>query len=200
MSEGKRRAAARPVAASRAADGRFVAKAPAGVRSDAGGEVVATQAVTGRAKARAIKRSTKRKRAPSRPPVRWSVEREQLFLETLGQTCNICEAVRASGLSSGSVYRRRRTSNAFCAAWVAALGEGYVRLEADLLDQALNGVREDKGDGRRALSPAVALNLLRHHRAIATGQAGPIQLSESEAAKALMAKLSEMNRRMGGAG
>ncbi|MDO6413789.1 hypothetical protein Q4F19_05295 [Sphingomonas sp. BIUV-7] len=80
------------------------------------------------------------RRAPSRTPVRWSAEREALFLETLGQTANIREASKASGLSSGSVYRKRTTSDAFRAGWAAALSEGYVRLEAELLDRALNGV------------------------------------------------------------
>ncbi|MDO6413788.1 hypothetical protein Q4F19_05290 [Sphingomonas sp. BIUV-7] len=52
----------------------------------------------------------------------------------------------------------------------------------------------------RAFSAPAALSLLRQHRATVTGHSAPIALSDAEAAKVLLARLSRMNRRMGGTG
>ena len=64
------------------------------------------------------------RRAPAEPVVRWSEQREAIFLRTLAETVNVRNAVRASGPSSASVYRRRDTVDTFRAACAAALRQG----------------------------------------------------------------------------
>ncbi|PZU11764.1 hypothetical protein [Sphingomonas sp.] len=138
--------------------------------------------------------------------VKWSARREAMFLEALSRTANVRAAARASGLSPANVYKKRAASDSFRAAWGAALREGYVRLETDLLDRALNGVRKDKWERgqkvgtTREYSDALALALLKQHRSAVTGEAAPAPIGLAEAEAALIAKLGEMNRRLGGAG
>ncbi len=106
-----------------------------GAASDAGRALVPCASPARRAGAR--------KRTGTRRIVRWSALREEKFLMTLAETSCIAAAIRASGLSSSNVYRRRRSSAEFRARWTAALREGYIKLESEMLDRALNGVERE---------------------------------------------------------
>lgn len=139
--------------------------------------------------------------------VAWSMEREDKFLETLAQTANVTEGVRISGLSDTSVYRRRGKSSAFRARWATALREGFVKLETEMLRRALAGVDKPvfhlgKQVGTiKDYDNRTCLALLTAHRGAVTG-AAPVAatMTEDEVRKALSARLSEMNRNMGGDG
>lgn len=114
--------------------------------------------------------------AGARPKLRkprkreWTRAKEQLFLETLGETCNVTGAAKAAGMSLTSAYNRRKRVAAFRAAWAEAIAAAYQRLELALLDRALNGTekvvtRRDGSEERmRDYSNSVALTLLRMHR------------------------------------
>lgn len=95
--------------------------------------------------------------------------RMKLFLDHLAQRCNVNEALAVSGLPSSSLYLKRRSCAKFRAAWDAALEQGYSRLEAELLDRALNGEHQQvlnrKGDivTLKKVSNALGLALLKQH-------------------------------------
>ncbi len=142
--------------------------------------------------------SPKAARRPQRPAVPWSAEREAIFLEALAQTCSVTNAVRASGLSSATIYRRRDASDMFRAAWVQALREAYVRLETELLGRALNGVRKPVWHAGKKVGSVVeysdrlALALLGQYRETCRGGASLVTLralaeeaSEAGAARVL---------------
>jgi hypothetical protein len=59
------------------------------------------------------------------------------FLAELSETANVTASARKAGLSTSKVYRERRTKPKFRELWLDALREGYTRLEADLLAEAL---------------------------------------------------------------
>lgn len=113
----------------------------------------------------------KRRRAllPDGPRQRWNARRTEIFLDTLALTCNVSEALRASGMSSSCLYRRRRDCPEFRAAWDGALDEAYSRLEVELLNRALNGetVEVINRNGEvvtiRKQSHQLGLALLRYH-------------------------------------
>jgi hypothetical protein len=144
-------------------------------------------------------------RAPQRPAVPWSAEREAIFLETLGQTCSVTNAVKASGLSSAAIYRRRDASDTFRAAWVQALREAYTRLETELLSRALNGVRKPVWYAGRKVGSVVeysdrlALSLLGQYRETCRGSTQAAS-PQAEARIVLIETLARMNRGMGGEG
>ena len=164
---------------------------------------------TGRPAAAAPKRARAtaagRRRAK---PVRWSAGRERRFLDALAQTANVAGSVRAAGLSESNVYRRRRKHDAFRAAWLAALREGYAKLETMLLERALNGVEKAVWHGgkqvgtAREYSDRLALALLTAHRGSVTGAEAAADPAMSEAAMdaELLRRLADMNLRLGGEG
>ena len=104
-----------------------------------------------------------------KPFTRWTKRRMAMFLEYLAEYCNVCAALRHSGMASSSLYRKRRESAEFRRAWDDALEQGYARLEAELLSRALNG--EDKQvlnrDGEivilKKVSNALGIALLKLH-------------------------------------
>lgn len=69
---------------------------------------------------------------------RWSAKAEAVFLAELEETCNVMASAAAAGFSTTAVYQRRRSYDAFRAAWTAALDTGYVRLEMALVRAATN--------------------------------------------------------------
>lgn len=146
-----------------------------------------------------------RRRARQREAVPWSEEREAIFLETLGMTCSVANATRASGLSSASIYRRRAASDTFRAGWAAAVREGYVRLETEMLHRAIHGVRKTrwyagkKVGSVREYADRGALSLLGQYRALGQGAAPPSS-SQADARIVLIEVLARMNRGMGGDG
>jgi hypothetical protein len=103
------------------------------------------------------------------PKAKSIAKRLTLFLEYLAERCNVSEALAVSGLASSSLYAKRRTCAKFRSAWDAALEQGYSRLEAELLNRALNGedhqVLNRKGEivTIKKISNALGLALLKLH-------------------------------------
>ncbi|PXA83651.1 hypothetical protein DMC47_42825 [Nostoc sp. 3335mG] len=150
---------------------------------------------------------TKRKpvRAKKRPP-QWNEERRRLFLETLADCSNVAASERAAGMAPGSAYRERRRSAEFRTAWDEALCEGYTRLELALLERALGGVvtrttKTTDGEVKEQFSDRLGMALLSAHRSTVTAARAQRPVVDGESARDwLAAKLSEMNKRLGGEG
>jgi hypothetical protein len=112
---------------------------------------------------------TKEKTSAESPKTASIKKRTKLFLDHLSERCNVAEALAVSGLASSSLYHKRRSCAKFRAAWDAALEQGYSRLEAELLDRALNGENQQvlnrKGDivTLKKISNALGLALLKQH-------------------------------------
>lgn len=153
-----------------------------------------------------VRAAPKRKK---RKQVRWSARREALFLGELEQTANVAASARASGMSESSIRRRRAKDDAFRERWLAALREGFSRLETMLLERALNGIEKPVWHGgkqvgtAREYSDRLALALLSHHRGTVTGlgvKAPLVPAMSDEAIQAeLLTRLEEMRVRLGGA-
>lgn len=109
-----------------------------------------------------------RMRKPSRTG--WTRDKEKMFLNVLGDTCNVKLAAQEAGVSPQHAYARRKSHAAFRAAWIEAIAVAYGRLELILLDRALNGTekivtRRDGSEERMMhYSNQVALTLLKMHR------------------------------------
>jgi hypothetical protein len=103
------------------------------------------------------------------PQTRWTARRTALFLEHLSEHCNVTAALAYSGMASSSLYRRRRDCAAFRKAWDEALELGYARLEAILLDRAINGEEQEVLNKNgvkvtlRKISNALGLALIKLH-------------------------------------
>jgi hypothetical protein len=138
-----------------------------------------------------------------KPRVReWTRAREEKFLTTLAETCNVKLAAEAAGLSVSTAYDRRKTNAAFRAGWAEALASAYQRLELVLLDRALNGTekvvtRRDGSEERmRDYSNPVALTLLRMHRETARETIEqPAEVDVAEVRQRLVEKLQRLRKR-----
>ena len=100
----------------------------------------------------------------------WTKAKAREFLTILGETCNVSEACRRSGVPMTVAYRRRRMDAGFRAGWIEAIAAAYQRLELVLLDRAFNGtekvIKRKDGSEERMLeySNQLGLTLLKMHR------------------------------------
>jgi hypothetical protein len=132
----------------------------------------------------------------------WSKAKARAFLAVLGETCNVSEACRTSGLPMTVAYRRRKMDAGFRTEWAQTLSYAYHRLELMLLERAFNGTekvvtRRDGSEERmREYSDRLALNLLKIHRETAM-EAEPELASEDvdEIRERIVRKLQRLKRR-----
>lgn len=116
--------------------------------------------------------------------------RQAKFVAILTETCNVSAAARAAGVAASTCYRWRAGDAGFAGQWDAALGVGYDRLEAALLDYALERIERGVADPEVIAPDAVkgsvvaalagrsisytdlqfAVGLLARHRAAGTGK------------------------------
>jgi hypothetical protein len=94
--------------------------------------------------------------------------RRQTFLRHFAATCNVTASAAAAGVGLSTVYVRRNADPQFRAAWAAAQDQGYVALEAALVQRALDAARAVEPDEQAAnanyhIPFKEALALLQHH-------------------------------------
>src|SRR5690242_8811643 len=135
-------------------------------------------------------------------PREWSREKEASFLSVLAETCNVTLAAAEAGVSTGSIYRRRKENAAFRAGWLEAISVAYQRLELVLLDRAFNGtekvVKRRDGSEERMLeySNQLGLTLLKMHRDTAVEASTEFQPDQIEELKErLFNKLQRLKER-----
>jgi hypothetical protein len=98
---------------------------------------------------------------------RLNASTRKAFLVHLAETANVSASARAVNIGTSSIYAERRRLPAFRAEWTAALAEGYARLEADLLSDALTSASAKTTDAMlksRAQKDRLRLALLAMHR------------------------------------
>jgi len=84
------------------------------------------------------------------------------FLCFLAESSNVTRSAERSGLSTGSVYQKRRQDAAFAREWLAALYEGYLHLELEVVRRLREG--EMMGNNEDKYDFANAIRLLSAHR------------------------------------
>jgi hypothetical protein len=103
---------------------------------------------------------------------RWSDEAEALFLDQLAASCNVTASAQGAGFTPAAVYKRRRRDPGFAQRWEAALQQGYARLEALLVQraiEALEGFAPDPETPLPDMTVADARAILSQHRAMVQG-------------------------------
>lgn len=136
---------------------------------------------------------------------RWTAEKQEQFVARLAETANVSASLADTGMSQAGLYKLRKRSAGFRAAWDEALDLGYARIEAMLLDRALNGRRRVSREGQIVeefveCSDSLALTLLSQHRkrvgeyraAVAVSRDNPERLRER-----FMVKLQRLARAAG---
>lgn len=92
-------------------------------------------------------------------------EAQKIFCENLAATCNVKWSAKAAGFTAECVYARLTFDPAFCEAWCRAIGLGYLRLEAQLLEHASQPIEIDGNlEVPVRFDKELALFLLREHK------------------------------------
>lgn len=117
-----------------------------------------------------------------------------VFLDALAESSNVAASARAAGISANAMYRERRRNAGFATRWHEALCEGFARLEAELLSEALiapTGNVKDATLKSRAQKYRLGLALLAAHRAAVRGAklSSPGDVPQGSAKVRLVAKL-----------
>lgn len=129
-------------------------------------------------------------------PARWTLQRQADFLAHLAASCNVRASAAKVGMSEQSVYKLRMRSAEFRRAFDIARDEGYVALEMMLLERAMGG-----GDGGQFSEKLIQMLMAQHQaRKKQEPRAAEIERDLEEERRLIEAKLSEMNKRMGGDG
>jgi hypothetical protein len=139
--------------------------------------------------------------APAAPRINAAIRK--IFLIRLAETSNVAASARAANVSSAAIYAERRRSPDFRDEWAAALSEGYAKLEADLLAEAMQSASAQTSDAMlksRAQKHRLALALLAAHRMAVKGMPPAAKIiapvSDARAIKEkLLAKLDQMRVR-----
>jgi hypothetical protein len=104
-----------------------------------------------------------------KPPLpRLTITMRKAFLAHLSETANVSASARAIDVGTSSIYAERRRLADFRVEWIAALAEGYARLEADMLCEALTSASAKTTEAMlksRAQKDRLRLALLSMHRA-----------------------------------
>jgi hypothetical protein len=143
------------------------------------------------------------KRRKSSPRIDATVRKQ--FLCHLAQTANVSASARHAGVSGDAMYDLRNRSVDFANAWQLALCEGYVRLETEMLAEALQEASSAISDAMlkaRAQKHRLRLGLLSAHRnavkagaPVALPRVPTVDLATLKAQ--LVLKLTQMRERAG---
>ena len=125
----------------------------------------------------------------------------KLFLDHLAQTSNVAASARKAGVPSHRAYALKRKNPDFARDWRAALSEGFARLEAELLAEALRTISGKVSDATlksRAQKHRLALALLAMHRSAVRGTSKAAAKTDNSAAIAARVeeKLRDMQARV----
>ena len=80
-------------------------------------------------------------RAPKLRP--WNAATKRRFLELLAELSSVRAALAQMGMTAHALYETRKRCKWFRAAWDEVIEFGFARLEAELLDRALNGYERE---------------------------------------------------------
>lgn len=135
----------------------------------------------------------------------WSKARRKLFLEELGETCNVQAAARAAGMSSRNAYALKKRDPEFEHLWAEAMADGAQRLREAMIAQQLGQLSSGDNpelDGQ-ATTPAVpfdpvkAIAALKAFEGFSEGRRRSVRpATQAEVDQALMARLEALALRM----
>jgi hypothetical protein len=105
---------------------------------------------------------------------RFTPEAQAVFLDHLAASCNVSWSSEQAGISTVTAYNHRRANPGFARDWDDALGQGYVRLETELLGTAIEyaaRLRSEEDLPLKHMSVREAITLLGRHGS--RGSGGP---------------------------
>jgi hypothetical protein len=120
---------------------------------------------------------------------------QQRFLDTLSATSNLDRAASNAGVSIAEACQARRDEPEFARAWAAAIADGYLGLEMEVIRRLRFGDAKT-GDGEK-FDFANAIRLLAAHRDSAGRAASQVRdVSAAEVRASIDRKIEDIRRRI----
>lgn len=117
------------------------------------------------------------------------------FLDCLAESSNVAKSARLAGVSVSRAYKLRRADPEFAQQWLAALAEGYLHLEMEVVRRLREGDLA-AGEGQK-FDFANAIRLLAAHReSAARGPTRARDVSAAEVRASIDRKIEEIRRRI----
>jgi hypothetical protein len=124
-------------------------------------------------------------------------ERKLVFLEWFAATCNVKFAAAKAGVAYQTVFKHRMKDAAFAEAWDRCLGQGYARVEAQMLETEVAAEAfEVDGDWDapelQKIEPQLGLALLREHKKSLGEGASPFRAARKQGRRPKTASNAEI--------
>ena len=120
---------------------------------------------------------------------------QKRFLDTLSATSNLERAAGNAGVSIAEACQARRDEPEFARAWQAAIADGYLALEMEVIRRLRNG--ESKTSDGEKFDFANAIRLLSAHRDSAGRTASQVpDVTAAEVRASIDRKIEDIRRRI----
>ncbi len=117
------------------------------------------------------------------------------FLDCLAESSNVAKSARYANISASRAYKLRRADPEFARQWLAALAEGYLHLEMEVVRRLREG--DFKTGDSEKFDFANAIRLLTAHRdTAANSQSRSRDVSPAEVRASIDRKIEEIRRRV----
>lgn len=119
----------------------------------------------------------------------------RLFLDHLAESSNVTASAEKAGISVSRAYKVRREEAEFARQWLAALAEGYLHLELEVVRRLREGDFKTGEDGK--FDFANAIRLLAAHRDSAARTTSQVRnVSAAEVRASIDRKIEDIRRRI----
>lgn len=117
------------------------------------------------------------------------------FLDHLAESSNITESAKVAGINPSRAYLVRRQDPAFARQWLAALWEGYLHLELEVLRRLREGDLTTSGSDKYDFANAIRL-LTAHRDNAARAQAAERNVSAAEVRASIDRKVEAIRQQV----
>ena len=118
-----------------------------------------------------------------------------LFLDVLAESSNVSESARRAGINPSRAYKVRREEPDFARAWLAALYEGYIHLELEVVRRLREGDMQTENKDKYDFANAIRL-LSAHRDTAAQAQAQQRNVSAAEVRASIDRKVEAIRQQV----
>lgn len=117
------------------------------------------------------------------------------FLDHLAESSNVSASAAVAGINPSRAYKIRREDPEFARQWLAALSEGYLHLEMEVVRRLREGDAKTANDGKFDFANAIRL-LAAHRDNVARGASQVRDVSAAEVRASIDRKIEDIRRRI----
>ena len=118
-----------------------------------------------------------------------------LFLDYLAESSNVSESARKANISVSRAYKVRRSEPEFARQWLAALYEGYLHLEMEVVRRLRDGDQQTNSSDKYDFANAIRL-LAAHRENAARAEASERNVSAAQVRASIDRKVQAIRQQL----